>query len=72
MTYVHLLADPRLNSMPNQPVLDAAALALVKALQRAERDISIYQAAMSDREIFSDTLRHIRIALAQAEAETET
>ena len=58
MTYVHLLADARLNSMPNQPVLDAVPLALVKALQRAES------------EIFSDTLEHIRIALAQAEAET--
>ncbi|TMJ96736.1 MAG: hypothetical protein E6G74_21095 [Alphaproteobacteria bacterium] len=70
MTYVHLLADARLNSMPNQPVLDAAPLALVKALQRAESDISMYQVATSDREIFSDTLGHIRIALAQAEAET--
>jgi len=70
MTYVQLLGDARLNSMPNQPVLDAASLALVKALQRAESDISMYQVAMSDREIFSDTLEHIRIALAQAEAET--
>jgi hypothetical protein len=66
----HLLSDSRMNSTPNQPVLDATALALVKALQRAESDISIYQAAMSDREIFSDTLRHIRLALAQAGAET--
>jgi len=70
MTYVQLLGDARLNSMPNQPVLDAASLALVKALQRAESDISMYQVATSDREIFSDTLGHIRIALAQAEAET--
>jgi len=70
MTYVHLLGDARLNSIPNQPVLDAAPLALVKALQRAESDISMYQVTTSDREIFSDTLGHIRIALAQAEAET--
>jgi hypothetical protein len=79
MSYVHLLPDLRMpdlrmNDTPNRPLLNArlmsAVPAMLEALKHADRDISMYHSAMKDHDLLSGTLRHIRRALAQAEAET--
>jgi hypothetical protein len=66
------LPDRGMNYTLKRPLFDAslmsAAPVMLEALKKAERELSIYQAAMSDREIFSDTLRCIRLALAETGA----
>ena len=72
MSYMHLPPDRGINDTLNRPLLDArlmsAVPAMLEALKHAEGDISMYQSAMKDYDLFSDTLRHIRRALAQAGA----